>query len=131
MYCVIQEIELKKYNEYGAYKELEVYKSEYLIDGEEHIRYGYRYTGKRFYRPIRKAYKISIHKSYRENGKVKKKQWSVCTMSYYDIADTSSYILDYMRSDKWNELIEDTGLNADDLYKLIYDKFEPLIKSEC
>lgn len=129
MYCVIQEIELKKYNEYGAHKELEVYKSEYLINGEERIRYGYRYTGERFYRPIRKAYKISIHKSYRENGKVKKKQWSVCTMSYYDIADDLSDIFDYMLPGKWDKLIEDTGLNADDLYKLIHDKLDPLIKS--
>lgn len=129
MYCVIQETELKKENVYGKYKELEAYKSEFLISGEEHISYGYRYTDDRFKRPIKKAYKISIHKSYRENGKVKKKQWSICTMSYYDIAEGLTYIRDYILSDKWNRLIEDTGLNEDDLYKLIYDKLDPLIKS--
>lgn len=123
MYCVIQEIELKKYNEYGAYKELEVYKIEWSRNGQEHIKYGYRYTGDRFFRPIRKAYKISIHKSYRENGKVKKKQYSICTMSYYDIIDSSLY--DYADR-KINMLSDELNVDPESIYNLIYKKYEPL-----
>lgn len=128
MYCVIQEIELKRQNQYGAYRELEVYKNEFLISGTEHISYSYRYTGDRFERPIRKAYKISIHQSFRENGKIKKKQYSVCTMGYYNIADGSTWIRDYMISSKWESLLEVIGINEEELMKLIYGKLEPLIE---
>lgn len=76
MYCVIQEIKLKKENTYGEYKELEAYYTSVKY-GVNCGYYGYEYTGGRFKRSIKKAYKISIHKSYRENGKVKKKQWSI------------------------------------------------------
>lgn len=129
MYCVIQEVELKKDNKYGYYKELEAYKNEFSINGQDHIIYDYRYTGEQFNRPIKKSYKISIHNSYREDGKVKKKQYSVCTIGYYNIAEGMSYIGDYMTSSKRKKLIEDTGLSEEDLYKLIYDKLDPLIKS--
>ena len=94
MYCVIQEIELKKQNTYGEYKELEAYKSTWFINGVEGGTYSYRYTGDRFERPIRKAYKISVHHSYREAGKVKKKQWTLGTLEYYYIATDSCYIGD-------------------------------------
>ena len=59
-----------------------------------HIHYAYRMTGGRFERPIRKAYKVSIHKSYREDGKVKKKQWVIGTMEYYNIATNCYWIGD-------------------------------------
>lgn len=123
MYCVIQEIELKKYNEYGAYKELEVYKTEMKIGDQEYISYSYRYTGDRFDRPIRKAYRISIHKSYRENGKVKKKQYSICTMSYYDIIDWSIYDCG---DSKINMLADELNIDSESIYNLIYKKYEPL-----
>lgn len=123
MYCVIQEIELKKYNEYGAYKELEVYKREMKIGNQEYISYNYRYTGGRFDRPIRKAYKISIHKSYRENGKVKKKQYSICTMSYYDIIDFGIYDC---ADRKVKALAEELNIDAENIYNLIYKKYDPL-----
>lgn len=128
MYCVIQEIELKKENQHGAYRSLEAYKNEFLIAGKEHISYSYRYTGDRFERPIRRAYKISIHNSYRENGKVKKKQWSVCTMSYYDLVENSTWIQDYMSLSRWEELIRSIGIGEEDFIKIVYDKLNLLVE---
>jgi hypothetical protein len=104
LYCVIQEIELKKQNTSGACRSLEAYKTNWTMNGEDMGSYNYRYTGGTFERPIKKAYKISIHHSYRENGSIKKKQWSICTMSYYDIADGSTWIQDYMILSRWNSL---------------------------
>ncbi len=124
MYCVIQEVELKKANTYGSYKELETYYTSWVINGEKGGCYGYRYTGDRFERPIRKAYKISIHKSYREGGKVKKKQWVICTIRYYDIAsDCSSWIGDYCNL---NAKCEAIGITEDELCALVYKKLDPL-----
>lgn len=126
MYCVIQEINLKKENTSGAYKELESYCSNWSINGEGIKRYYYRYTGDRFERPIKKAYRISIHESYRDKGKVKKKQKVICTINYYDIIDLGSYVGDYCLriEDKAKEL----GLTEDELMDMIYEKFDPIIE---
>lgn len=43
---------------------------------------------------IKCSYPVIIHKSYRENGKVKKKQWVIGTMDYYYIATFGGYIED-------------------------------------
>lgn len=128
MYCVIQEIELKKENQYGGYKELKAYESRFTMYNEEHVKYSYDYTGGRFKRPMKKAYKISIHHSYREKGKVKKKQWVICTMEYYDIAQGTTYIGDYFISSKWEEKLKSIGVSEDELYDLVYKKLDPLIE---
>ncbi|MEW9932920.1 hypothetical protein AB2T56_07375 [Clostridium butyricum] len=125
LYCVIQEIELKKENTYGEYKELEAYKNEWTFNGEDIGGYNYRYTGGRFERSIKKAYKISIHHSYRENGNVKKKQWCVCTMSYYDVIQFSLYDC---ASRKIERLSEELNIDQETIYNLIYLKLDPLIK---
>ena len=49
MYCVIQEIKLKKENTYGEYKELEAYYTSVKY-GVNCGYYGYEYTGGRFKR---------------------------------------------------------------------------------
>ena len=98
MYCVIQEVELKKKNVYGSYKELKVYTTEHIINNIKTTWYRYCYGGEKFERPIRKAYKVSIHKSYREDGKVKKKQWVIGTMDYYSIATNCYWIGDCIPS---------------------------------
>lgn len=126
MYCVIQEIELKKENTYGEYKELEAYYTTSVKYGVDCGYYEYGYTGGRFKRPIKKAYKISVHKSYRENGAVKKKQWSICTIEYYDIASNCDlWIGDYCNL---NNKIESIGITEEDLFKIIYNKLNPLIE---
>ncbi|WP_195428547.1 hypothetical protein [Clostridium sp. D46t1_190503_E9] len=126
MYCVIQEIGLKKENTYGEYKELEAYYTSSATYGVDVGYYEYRYTGGRFKRPIKKAYKISIHKSYREAGKVKKKQWSICTIEYYDIAtDSDMWIGDYC---DLNKKIEAIGVTEEELCKMVYNKLNSLVE---
>lgn len=124
MYCVIQEVELKKQNNYGYGRELEVYKFQISYNGADKSYYDYRYTGGRFERPIKKAYKISLHQSYRDNGKVKKKQYSICTMSYYDLITFSLYDCG---SGRIKRLSEELKISEDDIYKLIYEKLDPLV----
>lgn len=126
MYCVIQEIELRKEDTNGAYKELISDCTEWTSSGERSIKYSYRYTGDRFIRPIKKAYRISIHKSYRENGKIKKTQKVICTMKYYDIIDCSSYIGDYCIGieDKAKAL----GITLEELEDMVYKKLDPIIE---
>ena len=119
MYCVIQEIE-RKTEVSGEPKELEVYTWGY---GEETV-YAYRYSSERFQRPIKKAYKISIHKSYRENGKVKKKQYSITTMGYYDIYEYS--LEDCVYSGKIKDLAAELGVTEEYIYNLIYKKLDSL-----
>ncbi len=84
MYCVIQEIERKKPNPYGASKELEAY-SPFEIEGR--AKWSYRYTDDKFERPIKTAYKISIHESRRVNGVVTKRQYVITTVDYYYLAE--------------------------------------------
>lgn len=62
MYCVIQEIELRKENPYGHYKELEVYKNKWFINGVDGGSYSYRYDGERFKRPIKRLIKSAYIK---------------------------------------------------------------------
>ena len=72
MFCVIQEIETKKPNKNGYPKELISEFMQCTIMGEDCSHYYHHYGYERFERPIKKAYRISIHESYRENGKVRK-----------------------------------------------------------
>lgn len=124
MFCVIQEIELKKEDKYGYHKNIEVYTCSF--DGNE--KYDYRYSDERFKRDIKKAYKITIHESYRENGKVKKKQYCVATMEYYSIVTNASYIFDYMTYEKKNILLGKLKITEEELYDIVCKKLDPLIE---
>lgn len=126
MYCVIQEIENKRFNEFGAYKQLEVDYMSFGIDGQARTKYLYKYTGERFKRPIRKAYKISIHKSYRKEGKVKKKQWVICTIGYYELLEF--WPGDYINQSKLNEKLQEMNISEDELWDMVYEKLDPVIK---
>lgn len=125
MYCVIQEIELKNPGSNAERKKIETYRA---TSRNGLYSYCYRFSGEGFERPVKKAYKISIHHSYREDGKVKKKQWHICTMSYYDIADGYTWVQDKMRLSRWEELISNIGVTEDEFVKIIYDKLDPLIE---
>ncbi len=120
MYCVIQEIRVKKHNDNGSFKDIVPYR--WSMGGIEH--YAYRQEN-RFKRNIKKSYKISIHHSYRENGRGKKKQWHITTINYYDFIDYSSYIGDYCFLDKKAEII---GIETDELYNLIQIKLDDISK---
>ena len=123
MYCVIQEVENKRQKSLGPHKEIISQTiNNFFYDSKF---YSWSYGEERFERPIKKAYKISIHKSYRENGKVKKKQWHICTMGYYDLIEFSVHDI---AGNRINALSEDIGVSEDDLYKLIYEKLDKLIE---
>ena len=124
MYCVIQEVRRKKPNPYGEYREIEAYQNEWRIAGDDRpCTWAWRYTGGRFERPHLEAYKISIHHSYRENGVIRKHQYPIRTMSYYDIVEYSLY-------DCADSSIQATadklGMEDAELYEIIEFKLEPL-----
>lgn len=126
MYCVIQEIEIKKLHR-GEPKQIEVYENTWTINGVQGSTYGYRNSDDCFDRQIRKAYRISIHESYREGRRVRKKQTVICTIGYYEIIDWGSWIGDYIIGSKWKDKVEVLGLPEEELVDLIYKKFQPII----
>ena len=128
MYCVIQEITRKKIRGDGEPLRIEPYETKYSIKGQQYITYGYSMSQERCSRSIYKAYKISIHRSFRIDGKVKKQQVSICTMGYYDIADTTTWVGDYMRSNEWTEKQQKLGVSEEELANIIYEKLDPLIE---
>lgn len=125
MYCVIQKVFNKKCNSLGEPKELKVDPCTLIIDGiPQRTKYYYIYSKERFERHHKEAFKISIHKSYRKDGKVKKKQWVICTIGYYNIADGWTYIGDFTNLEgKADEL----GISEDEICDMVYKKFDPII----
>ena len=125
MYCVIQEVERKRKNQNGYFKEL---KSEYMqmsINGQDESHYWHHYSEERFERDIKKAYRITIHESYRENGKVKKKQFGICTVDYYDLATDWFCLYDWGNS-KIETAAKELNCSEEELYTLIEKKLEPI-----
>ncbi|GLC82087.1 hypothetical protein [Lacrimispora brassicae] len=126
MYCVIQGIE-KITVPVGEPKEIEVYETNGTINGEPYTSYGYRYSQERYERQIRKAYRISIHKSFREGGRVHKKQTVICTIGYYDLIDWGSWVGDYIKGSRLSNKAETLGLSEEALANMIYEKFQPIV----
>jgi hypothetical protein len=125
MFCVIQKIVNKKSDLYGHYKELTVSSTSFGFSGQPlKTKYSYTYGNERFERSIKDAYKISIHKSYRENGKVKKKQWVIGTWSYYMLADFGFDFSPWMHKDKMHEM----DITANELEEMIWTKLEPFVE---
>lgn len=122
MFCVIQQVQLKKPNRYGAYRELVVERDSWTINGKPPL-WRYRQTGERFERPHLEAYKISLHQSYREGGKVRKRQYSICTMSYYDIVEYSLYDC---ADGAIRAVAEQLNMEYQALYDCIESKLTPL-----
>lgn len=126
MFCVIQKIVNKKTDTNGAYKELKVTSVPVTnMFGQTRQKYGYEFGTERFERPIKEAYKITIHKSYREDGKVKKKQWYITTISYYDL-------IEYPLEDCYNSRLlqpklDEMGITEKQMLDMIYDKLDPYI----
>lgn len=119
MFVVIQEVQTRREQKCRTYERIEV--TEYTINGIRifsHVR-----GGKMFKRPIKKAYKISVHHSYRENGKLNKKQWGIITISYYDLIE---YGLSLFYPTQWK--LDEMGITEDDLYGMIYEKLNPIIE---
>ncbi len=125
MFCVIQEIETHKPST-GQPKRIEVHKLEWSSDGIWHCEYKWHYSDERFERPLKPSYRISIHQSYRENGKIKKKQTVICTMQYYSIIDWGSWIGDYVIGGL-SAKAEILGISENELSDMIYEKFQLIV----
>lgn len=123
MFCVIQQVMKKKPNPYGEPREIEAYQNGWRLDESKPFTWAWKYSDKRFERPHLEAYKITLHESYREGGVVKKRQYSICTMSYYDVVEYSLY-------DCADSCIQATagnlGIDPAELYEFIETKLEPL-----
>ncbi len=127
MYCVIQEIQNKKVSHRPTSKRIEV--NSYTVkvgDQESYIQYCYSRSSEKFDRPVKTAYKISIHKSYRESGTVKKKQTSICTMGFYDLLE--SWPGDFLNTAALKKKLEELGISEEALWDLVYVKLNPLIQ---
>lgn len=127
MFVVIQEIQLRKPNKGGAYKDYKVDPISISFNNVTKTRYYYNinYDAGRFERPHRETYKISVRQSYRENGKVKAKQCVLGTIDYYGIAQDWP-LYDYVVSglDRAAQMFE----NTDNLFDLVEAKLEPIKK---
>ena len=123
MYCVIQEVRRKKPDPYGERLEIRAYQNQWRLDESKPYTWAYEYSEERFERPHLEAYKITLHQSYREGGVVRKRQYVVCTMSYYDICE--NWWGDCIVGGE-NALAEKVGMDAAELYEIIEAKLGPL-----
>lgn len=125
MFCVIQEIKTHKPS-IGEHKGIEAYRSSWKSSDEEYYSYQWRYIEERFQRPLMPSYRISIHRSYRENGKVKKKQFVITTARYYDIAENFFSIFDEWYNKKIVKIAAELSVEVDDIYDMLNAKLSPL-----
>lgn len=124
IFCSIQEITLKKPNTCGASKEIIPDSFSWSINGVSKTKYTYRYSDEKFERPIKKAYKITIHQSYRENGKVRKKQYYITTVSYYSVINCGLW--DCINDSIYKGITEELSIDSDALWDMIWTKFESI-----
>ena len=122
---MIQEIETKKANKNGHAKEIITKYLPMSINGEDMGHWWYYYGEDKFERPVKKAYKISIHHSYRDNGKVKKKQFVLATVNYYDFANDFFYLYEDCDT-KINEIAKAFNTDIDSIYDMVEAKIKPL-----
>ncbi|MDE6933457.1 MAG: hypothetical protein K2P37_12300 [Oscillospiraceae bacterium] len=124
MYCVIQEVRRKKPDPYGEHKEIIPDLLEMSINGVEQVPiWQWRWSEERFERPRLESYKITLHQSFREGGAVRKRQYAVCTMSYYGICE--NWWGDCIVGGE-NALAKKVGMDAAELYEIIEAKLGPL-----
>lgn len=121
MYCYIQEIQMKSSNSVGEGKELCVTETNWSMNGIAYTSYGYTYSDDKFERTVNTAYKISIHgKSYRnDKGQVRKKQYYLATIKYYDLIDYGwcGCIIENMVDDIATEMEIESELVWDEITK--------------
>lgn len=124
MFCSIREIPTRKTRE-GESKKLNVWTSQY---GDDPVKYHYSRSDDKFIRPPRPSYEITIQKSYREDGRVKKKRWKICTLNYYDFVDGYGYWADSLLRSEVDRLLEETKLTHETLGVMIEAKLDPIIE---
>jgi len=129
MFCVIQETRLKKPNTHGAWKEYQIEDTQITMGGAVSHIYGYypvRGAG-RFERPHQEAFRILLHFSYRNDGKPRKRQYALCTASWYDFADGYFSLYDWAGS-RIDHAAEAEGISVDQIYNIVEAKIGPLEK---
>lgn len=124
MFCVIQSIALKK-QQTGYPKRLLSEWLSYSIAGTDAGYYYHHQSLECFLRPIRQAFRISIHESFRAAGTVKKRQFPICTVNYYDLA-TDFFSLFEWGDTKIRQAAEALEVSEERLYCLIEAKLTPL-----
>jgi len=125
IYCVVQEIPLKKPNKDGERKEIII--DMFTFDfgsNQRRTKYAWHYSEERFERPIKKAFKISVHESKRINGVVTKQQFTVTTVDYYHFADGWFELFDYDK--KINAIAGKLNVDAEKVYDCVYARLAPL-----
>jgi len=117
---------MKSSNSVGCSKELCVTTSNWILNGVLYTSYGYTYSNEKFERPIKTAYKITLHdKSYRDDkGIVRKKQYHVSTIKYYDLVDFSWS--DCIISSKIDDIAEKMGIDPEIVWTEIENKLDAL-----
>ena len=125
MFCVIQEVQTKRPDKGGYPRELLSKFVDMSVNGVDCGHYCYSYSSERFERPLKPSYRISIHSSYRKNGKPQKRQYVICTVKYYDLATDYFTIYDWGDS-RIQAAADEMHVPADDIYNLIEAKIEPL-----
>jgi len=125
MYCVIQELSTKRADSLGAYKGIEISTNPFNFM-RTIPQYGYFECGERYERPIKKAYKISIHVSKRVKGVVTKKQFVVTTVNYYTFATDFFCLGEY--HEKITDIAHELNTDTNTIYDLIENKVAPLEK---
>lgn len=126
MYCVIPKVPVKKVS-CGEAREIIVTELNWTSNGVQHIRYGYCKGGGYFERPHKVAYRISIHRSYWESGKVRKKQVAICTIGYYDFIDFSGWYRDYINGSLLKDKLDILGISEEELDGVVFAKLDPII----
>lgn len=117
---------MKSSNSIGCGKELCATTSNWTVNGVSYTSYGYTYSDEKFDRPIKTAYKVTLHdKSYRDDkGKVRKRQYHVTTIKYYDLIDFSW--CDCVINSKIDDIAEEMGIDADLVWEEITEKLNAL-----
>ncbi len=129
MFCAIQEIRLKKPNKNGDYKKYRVSDTAITMNGGTTHHYGYDpdYASGRFERPHMEAYRISLHFSYRKDGKPRKRQYSLCTVDWYTLAENLFSLYDWA-GDRIERVTDTEGISTDQIYNIAEEKISPLEK---
>lgn len=117
---------MKSSNSVGCGKQLCVTTSNWTVNGVPYTSYGYTYSDEKFERPIKTAYKVTLHdKSYRDKeGKVRKNQFHVTTIKYYDLVDFGWY--DCIISSKIDDIAEEMGIDYEIVWAEIESKLDAL-----
>lgn len=117
---------MKSSNSIGEGKELCVTTSNWIMNGVPYKSYSYTYSDERFERPIKTAYKVTLHdKSYRDDkGRVTKKQFHITTIKYYDLIDY--YWKDCVISNKINDIAEEMNADVDLVWDELTKKLDAL-----